>query len=310
MNNFGRFMNNIFSKLLFRVVFFFLPQSVCFEGFASMQNPGVEKNQSFVIGEMTGQLGNQLFVVAAASALAWDNNAEAYFPTLISPTEIYKHVFFRCKLVVPNIPIDYIWQEPRYGYDSIPFCSNMQIRGYFQSEKYFVHHREKILQLLAPSFKDMTYFRKKYDWLIQHPNTVGVQLRYYYLEIPGATDYMQYGMDYLEKAMSLFPEDSLFVVTTNNVEHTRKSMPKWAKNVVFLEEPHYMCLHLQSLCKHNIISNSTFGWWGAWLNKNPNKIVVCPSAWMNGLDVSDTIPQEWIQIDAKYECPTEFPPSK
>ncbi len=264
-----------------------------------------ESHKPFVIGEMTGQLGNQLFVVATACALAWDNNADPYFPTVVSPTDVYKHVFFRCKIAAPDTLRNYTWEEPRYRYDPIPFYPNMQIKGYFQSEKYFKHHREKILQLLAPSSKDMAYFRKKYDWLLKSPNTVGVQLRCYFVEIPLASEYMQYGIDYLEKAMSLFPEDSLFVVTTNHVEYARKNMPKWAKNVVFLDEPHYMCLHLQSLCKHNIISNSTFGWWGAWLNQNPDKIVVCPTAWKNGLDVSDAIPPEWIQIEAKYVYPTE-----
>lgn len=264
-----------------------------------------EQNKSFVIGEMTGQLGNQLFVVATACSLAWDNGVEAYFPTVVSPMDIYKHIFFRCKVAPPSAPVEHIWKEPRYQYDPITFYPNMEIKGYFQSEKYFKHHRDKILQLLAPSSKDMTYFRKKYSWLIQNPNTVGVQLRCYFVEMPLASEYMQYGRDYLEKAMSLFPSDSLFVVTTNHVGYARENMPKWAKNVVFLDEPHYMCLHLQSLCKHNIISNSTFGWWGAWLNPNLDKIVVCPKDWKKNLDVSDVIPPEWIQIDAEYEYPRE-----
>ncbi len=268
-------------------------------------NLSAESDKPFVIGEMTGQLGNQLFVVATAHALAWDNGVEAYFPTLVSPVDIYKHMFFRCKVAAPTLPITYIWEELRYQYDPIPFQPNMQIKGYFQSEKYFKRYREEILQLFAPSSKDKMYFRKNYDWLLQHPNTVGIQLRCYFVEIPLASEYMQYGMDYLEKAMALFSEDSLFVVTTNHIEYARKNIPSWAKNIVFLEEPHYLCLHLQSLCKHNIITNSTFGWWGAWLNQNPNKIVVCPKAWKKDLDMKDTIPPEWIQIDAMYEYPSE-----
>ncbi|MES2200324.1 MAG: hypothetical protein V4489_09195, partial [Chlamydiota bacterium] len=147
--------------------------------FMSFSNAFSEQNKPFVIGEMTGQLGNQLFVVATACSLAWDNGAEAYFPTLVSPIDVYKHVFFRCKITDPNLPFNYTWEEPRYRYDLISYYPNMQIKGYFQSEKYFKHHREEILQLFAPSSKDMAYFQKKYDWLMEHPNTVGVQLRYY-----------------------------------------------------------------------------------------------------------------------------------
>lgn len=280
-------------------------KAVFFIAVVSFINLFAGSEKPFVIGEMTGQLGNQLFVVATAHALAWGNKAEAYFPTLVSPVDVYKHMFFRCKVATPNLPISNIWEESRYQYDPIPFQPNMQIKGYFQSEKYFKEYREKILELLAPSSKDMLYFRKKYDWLLDHPNTVGIQLRCYFVELPLAADYMQYGEDYLEKAMSLFPEDSLFVVTTNHIEYARRNIPKRAKNVVFLEEPHYLCLHLQSLCKHNIITNSTFGWWAAWLNKNSNKIVVCPKEWKKGLDVKDMIPSEWIQVDANYEYPSE-----
>jgi hypothetical protein len=56
-------------------------------------------------------------------------------------------------------------------------------------------------------------------------------------------------------------------------------------------------MQLMSLCKHNVIANSSFSWWGAWLNDNPGKIVVAPKTWFcNGTNDSDLIPAEWVRL--------------
>ncbi|MEO6316834.1 MAG: alpha-1,2-fucosyltransferase [Chitinophagaceae bacterium] len=58
----------------------------------------------------------------------------------------------------------------------------------------------------------------------------------------------------------------------------------------------YLDMYLMSLCKHNIIANSTFSWWGAWLNRNTEKIVIMPNRWLNNIDCPGIFPQDWIKL--------------
>jgi hypothetical protein len=58
----------------------------------------------------------------------------------------------------------------------------------------------------------------------------------------------------------------------------------------------FIDMQLMSICKHNIIANSTFSWWGAWLNKNPNKIIICPKIWNRNKTQNYLFIEEWIAI--------------
>ncbi len=61
----------------------------------------------------------------------------------------------------------------------------------------------------------------------------------------------------------------------------------------------YLDMFLLSKCQHNILSNSTFGWWGAWMNENPKKIVVAPSIWVNGENSEDIYTSGMVLVNSK-----------
>jgi hypothetical protein len=164
---------------------------------------------------------------------------------------------------------------------------------------YFAHHRDRLLELFAPSSGDLAYIESKYSSILAHPSSVCVHVRNYVREHVPMNYYIQYGREYFEKAMGCFPADSLFVIVSDDINYARAQISINGRNVVFIEkEPYYIDFFLQTMCKHNVISNSTFSWWGAWLNPNPNKIVVRPAQWQH--DPNDiNCPREWIRIEAK-----------
>ncbi len=254
----------------------------------------------YVSAWIMGGLGNKLFQVAAASALAWDNGAEAVFPGLDASPAHYEHVFRRCHAGPDRDWED--WHEPSYSYSPIPFRPNIRLRGYFQSERYFAHHRERILSLFRPLPGDREYLNRAFSWLIDRPDTVGVPIRYWRGEFPDSDRFPQYGRTYLERAMTHFPGSPLFVVSSNDLEYARAILPAQMENVYVLEgHPDYLDLFVLSACRHQIIMSSTFGWWAAWLNQNDEKIVVRPSIWLKDRPDDDPCLPEWLVVEAPEE---------
>jgi len=104
-------------------------------------------------------------------------------------------------------------------------------------------------------------------------------------------------MLYYIKAMErLKDKTDVFVVFSDDIEWCKQNF----SNAVFIEnEKDYVEVYLMSLCDNHIISNSSFSWWGAWMNKNENKTVIGPQIWFGpgiGHRTSDILPDNWIKI--------------
>lgn len=264
---------------------------------------------SFVIGRLNGQLGNQFFIIAAATSLALKNGAVALFPDFATRQdsfdlkENYEKIFSKVNKTAPLEDIEYYYSESNFAYSSIPFHDNMEIRGWFQSEKYFADHKEQIIDLFSPSNEILHYLQNKYAHIIDHPLTVAIHYRSYAKEDPLQKVYVQLGVNYYKAAMDRFPDDALFVVFSQDMQWCKEHLAPLKKNILFIEgERHYHDFYLMSLCKHNIICNSTFSWWAAYLNKNPDKKIFAPLYWFSPTyhhDTRDLIPDSWTLIPKK-----------
>ena len=250
----------------------------------------------YVSARVYGGLGNNLFQLAAASALAWQHRAQPVFPDLDPESACYRHLFLRCN-VGPDPGGWRDFAEPSFAHAPIPFAAGTRIVGYFQSERYFAHHRERIGELFAPSPDDARHMESTYRQLLDRPDTVGIQLRYYRDEDPVGEVFPQYGGRYLTRALAQVPGRSLFVLSSNNLAWAKDTLPSGLRRLVVLEgEPDYIDLRVLGACRRLIITNSTFGWWAAWLGRV--RTVLRPRPWLHGHPDGDVCPGRWTAIEA------------
>jgi hypothetical protein len=246
----------------------------------------MRERPAYVSVKLQGQFGNQLFQIATAYAYSLDHKCPLMIPQLASDREwnIARNAqrLFLNKINHQALPIaPEIWKERSFHrYSPIPKKSKAQLEGYFQNEKYFKHRRKEILELFAPPRELQEEILAKYPFLNSEALTVGVQVREYLKEYPTGSYHPTHGREYYEKAFALFPEDAIFLVSSNNSEFAKKCTSGLKKNIIYLEEQDYLKeFYTLVLCKSFVISNSSFGWWAAWLSTSANKSIVVPSPW-------------------------------
>lgn len=174
--------------------------------------------------------------------------------------------------------------------------------GYWQYEEYFKDIRTEIIEKFQfPKFVDENNsgLAKK----LLACNSVACHIRRGdYLKNPMmCVCTLEYYIRAIEKMHNLIEPD-LYCVFSDDPEWCKKNLSAQfdGKNVVFVnwnkDMESYRDMQLMSLCKHNIIANSSFSWWGAWLNQNENKIVMSPEKWLNKSLAKEPICDSWIKI--------------
>ena len=189
-------------------------------------------------------------------------------------------------------------------YIDIPVIeNNLNLVGYFQSEKYFDSAREELLELFEPSSPIRHYAAEKYKEMLSIDNKVSLQVRVGRRQGPDSPElHASANAEFIRKSMAEFDNDCTFVVFADMMEEARKLMPAGKKYIFVENEANYVDMWLMSHFKNYIVSPSTFGWWGAWLSKNENPKVVVMKDWFvkdgakSYLNDNEIVPSRWKTI--------------
>jgi Glycosyl transferase family 11 len=257
---------------------------------------------------MKGQLGNQLFQIASTIGIARANDMDAVFPEW-AYGGAFEKILPRASLKDETLPI---YREENFTYRPVSLKSSHIIEGYFQSEMYFRSYREEIL----------SQFRLRGEYRSEVERLFGL---YGYPDCSMHVrrgDYIGHDL-FVDLSRGSYYERALAQLSPGTKILCFSDDPAWCRTrfldrrIVFAERSKDVIdLFLFSRCRVNIIANSSYSWWGAWLNCHPDSVVFAPRLWFAGEfadktqpfrsipdqnrgfhDTSGLIPSSWKRLD-------------
>jgi hypothetical protein len=256
----------------------------------------------------SGRLGNQMFQYAALKAISLETGFSCFLPdnTKVKSDGAFnftnnKWIPYKLDLLnvfeittpILNVQTNFTYQEKEFMFEPEIFNinDNTAIEGYFQSYKYFDKYKDIILSEFTFK-KEILY--KCFNIISKYQNKVAIHVRRGdYVNHPGFWTITQ---EYLQASLSYFNDkEYTFLIFSDDMEWCKSIFPE---GVVFMESNNqFIDLCLMSMCEHNIISNSSFSWWAAYLNKNDNKKIIAPSNWFTQpKPLNDLYLENWIII--------------
>lgn len=252
-----------------------------------------------------GGLGNQLFQASHALAQGLKHKRDVVFlPESFTPMQGRKtdnfvnNIFRNLKFVNSFENFDTI--ESQWEFSEIfPSENNTMFYGYFQSSKNFLGFENEIRDIFLPTEKFVENSLSKFPQLKEN-KTLSLHIRrgdcFQNLDIhPIARE------KYIQKALEKIGDYSHIFIFSDDKNWVKENLH--LQNSIFIDQEDYEEIWLMSLCQNNIIVNSTFSWWGSFLNKNKDKKVVAPSIWFGPRgpkNYSDIYEPYWSLVNVKY----------
>ena len=248
-----------------------------------------------------------MFQIAAVNSLANDCGTKASFPNIFTHLDyLNKEKSFNPAL---NHSLDYLnflsplrYQPPPrslptvkfpFHYENKSIPTDCWVDGFFQSEKYFIHNREAILNLFRETEQGNRAYEKYFAKDIGTTMSIHIR-RGDYLKLPN--HHPTSPMSYYEKAIDKMAAFDRALVFSDDVEWCKANFKD--SRFVFPQEKDYVEMFLMSKCNKHIIANSSFSWWGAWLSDSIQ--VIAPKTHfgvaLKHVKDSDVYPESWIRI--------------
>ncbi|GBR76646.1 alpha-1,2-fucosyltransferase super family [Candidatus Termititenax persephonae] len=179
---------------------------------------------------------------------------------------------------------------------------NVVLEGFFQSYKHLNEIRPGLLKAFSFNVSRLPKLVQAIGQDLRRGNSVVVHVRrntYVALGLALPLQYYVRAVAYLRERLP----DLRFFVFSDDLDYVKTNFAflgnYYAVDTAQIKRSDYYDLFLLSKAKHSIIANSTFSWWGAWLNQNPQKLVLVPDNWGFDIDIDTICPPEWIRISAK-----------
>ena len=276
-----------------------------------------------VIVKIQGGLGNQMFQYAAAKSIT--KSGRVYLDLIFITNNTVSNtgftardleitLFKNTKIKTANSLISKIYRSSKFklpwlrlllkitkltddNFNSAPDFKNHYLDGYFQNPKYFEKIRAELLKDFEfPEVDKTTNFLK--ETIENTKNSVALHVR--------RGDYLKPEVNKHHGVLPIKYYQGAFTYVESHLDDTHYFIfsddPEWCStNFDFIKKKTILSgnqfawtdMYLMGCCKHNIVANSSFSWWGAWLNQNIDKIVVAPKKWFNSIE-TNIVPPTWI----------------
>lgn len=284
-----------------------------------------------IITNLKGGLGNQMFQYALGRKLSLHNNDQIKLDISGYPRQNLRSYRLDAFNIVENIARAEEIKKFKYPYGILSMAwrrfsfkilrrfhigweprllaklekkQNVYLDGFWQSYRYL----EDVVDVIKKDFTLKEPLEKVCPELIHQieaTNSISLHIRRgdYVADTKTQKHHGSCSLDYYRQAVDLVAKkvvNPTFFIFSDGIDWVKNNL-SISHPVIYVSNPELQDYHeliLMSLCHHNIIANSSFSWWGAWLNDHSDKIVISPSRWVNNnsVKIDDLIPPTWIKI--------------